>query len=154
MRIAVTMLVALVLASCAGREVHETDPINSLVKKLNATNGSWISGIYSPIALPAGSTPATVLDAALKQYGYMKGTRRIATYRIEEVREVKLDLGSMYTFSAILVEADVWRKILLFRQDEEPGQWWTRFYDVSTEEPNTSLHGSTESRASASSIAP
>lgn len=132
MRYIVIILLAVLFSSCTRQQTCMKDPINRLVKDLNSTNGKWINGIYSPILLPADSSPETVLKEALREYGYTKGSRRINTYLIREVRDVEINVGNMYTFSAVFVETDVWRKILLFRQDE-PGQWWTRFYDISDE---------------------
>ena len=126
---AVTLL-CLTLASCYGTRAAVSDPIDSLVQRLNATHGMWINGLYPDINLPANAQPEEVLAAAVKMTGFDQG--HIKSFKIESLRQVELMAAGQQTFSVALVDTDFGKKIFMFRPERNNG-WWTRFYDVEEE---------------------
>jgi hypothetical protein len=137
MKCRLIILLCVVLASCAGNNIATPDPIDKLVGTLNASNGLWINGVFPIITLPVDATPEDVLAQAVKMVGFDQG--HIKTYRILKIREVDLKnvpMGAAY--SAALVQTDLGMKICLFKQLPN-SRWWTRWYDVRNEEPNTNL---------------
>lgn len=112
---------------------HTTgDPIGNLIDKLNADeHGMWVNGMYPAIKLPSNAAPEEILAQAVKMIGFDQG--HIKTYRLQEVRRVKLKTAGMGTCSAALVESDLGAKVLLFRYEGPTTGWWTRFYDASKE---------------------
>jgi len=124
--IAITLLCC-ALVSCTGTKVTVADPIDALVKKLNASNGFWINGLYPNINFPRDAEPNEVIAQAVQQSGFDQG--HIKSYQIQEIRQVQLSTGLTETFSAALMQSDLGTKILLFKP-EENNRWWTRFYDV------------------------
>lgn len=107
------------------------DPINKIVQELNSDKfGMWVNGIYPIINLPANAKPEEVIAQAIKMTGFDKG--HIKTYKIVEIRKVKLNAPSMENCSAALIESDLDVKVLLFKYEENSSSstWWTRFYDI------------------------
>ncbi|MBN2714028.1 MAG: hypothetical protein JXR97_16535 [Planctomycetes bacterium] len=121
------ILLCLVLASCAVTNPTASDPIDKLVTSLNASNGMWINGLALNIDLPASASPDVIFAAAIKLVGFDEG--HIKTYRIQEVREVKLNTGQTESYSAALVDTDLGRKVFLFKR-EINNRWWARVYDA------------------------
>jgi hypothetical protein len=103
------------------------DPIGTIVRKLNASNGLWINGLYPDIDLPRDAKPEAVLGQAVKMTGFDQG--HIKTYEILETRHIQLNTGRMESYSAAVIQSDLGRKIFLFKP-EKNNRWWTRFYDV------------------------
>jgi len=129
----------LVLASCAGPKVAATDPIDTLVARLNASMGLWVNGIWQGVGLPADATPQEVLSAGVKVWIFNQGS--IKTYRIQEVRKLtELPVGeNQPPYMAALIESDLGTRICLFRPDMHNG-WSVRFYDVPEETQNQQVH--------------
>jgi len=127
-------LLCLALASCAGTKATVSDPIDTLVQRLNATGGMWSNGEYPDISLPSDVKPDAVLAQAVKVTGFDRG--HIKTYQIQEIRQVPLDTE---TYSAALVQSDLGMKIFLFKP-ERNNRWWTRFYDVPKKKPNNGMN--------------
>ena len=125
-------LFCLVLVACTAAPPATPDPIDALVRELNASHGLWINGLYPIIELPPDAKPNEVLDQAIQLVGFDQG--HIQSYRIQEVREVQLNTGQMETFGAALIQTNLGPKIFVFKPEKE-NRWWTRFYDIPQENP-------------------
>ena len=123
------LVLAVVLASCGTTPSPAGDPIADLVQRLNANhNGFWTNGLYPTIDLPPDAEIEEVLEKAVEMSGFDQG--HIKTYRIQEVRQVQLDVGgSMETYSAVLLHTDLGTMILLCKPEPD-NRWWSRFYIV------------------------
>jgi len=123
------LVLVVVLTSCGTPPSPAGDPIADLVQRLNAThNGLWTNGLYPIIDLPPDAEIEEVIAEAVKLCGFDQG--HIETYRIQEVRQVQLDVGgSMETYSAALLHTDLGTMILLCIP-EPNNRWWSRFYIV------------------------
>lgn len=131
-KIAVSLL-CLALTSCAGTRATVSDPIDSLVQRLNATRGMWINGTFPIIDLPPDATTDQVLAAAVKMTGFDQG--HIKSFQIQEVRQLELIAAGRQTFSAALIDSDLGKKIFLFKPTKG-NQWWTRFYNIEEKKQN------------------
>jgi hypothetical protein len=107
-----------------------TNSIDTLVQKLNASNGLWLNGGYPILPVSSNATPQEVVSAAVKMWSVEGG--RIKTFRIVEAR--KIELRHLPGCSAALLESNLGSYILLFRYEKynvaEGGNWWTRFVAV------------------------
>jgi hypothetical protein len=104
-----------------------------LVSRLNSSHGLWVNGIYPIIDLPPDAKPGEVVNLAIKITEFDQG--HIKTYKMQEIREVRLNTGQLESYQAALIESDLGTKIFLFKP-ERNNRWWTRFYDVQREEQN------------------
>lgn len=105
------------------------DPIGVLTKRLNDDiGGLWINGMYPIIHLPSNASTKDVLDEAIKKTGFDEG--HIKRYNILNTRTVNLRAGTTHEYSAILIDSDLGRKVILMRYEGETTGWWTRFYDA------------------------
>ena len=116
-------LIALTILGCATK-----DPIDQLTDHLNSQFGLWINGESPYIGLPPEATPEQVINQAIKLTGFDQG--QIKTYTIREMRRVNLNEDGTNKYSAILLDSDCGKKIILFRYEGERLGWWTRFYDA------------------------
>ncbi len=138
-------LLFLILASFVGAKTAIADPIDNLVKKVNASYGEWLNGIVPRISLPPDAKPTEVIAEAVKQYGSSNLPEGfIKTYQIREVRQVEINT-ELETYSAALVQSKLGTKIFLFKPQKD-NQWWVRFYDV----PNDELRDTTVPKVIAS----
>jgi len=116
----------------SGGNAEGTDPIDQIANKLNSDiHGLWVNGGYPTIKLPADEKPENVIEQAIKTVGFDKG--HIKTYKIIEVRKIKLNASGMENCSAALIESDLGKKVLLFKYKESSSQWWTRFFEIPEE---------------------
>lgn len=107
-------------------DARETDPVGELVARLSAGSGMWANGTFPTIDLPATAPIPQVVEVVLAKNRYDK--RQVTAHRIMETREVRIgDRPAERAYTAVLVETDLGRKVLLLR----PGSlgWWSRVYD-------------------------
>ena len=119
----IAILCLLLLLACV-----TSDPISDLAKRLNSQNGMWINGLYPEILLPPTASTTEVINEAVKISGFDEG--HIKEYHIVTTRKLLLNDGNLHEYTAILLDSDRGRKILLMRHNGH--SWWTRFYKVAT----------------------
>jgi hypothetical protein len=122
-----TLLVAIVLAGCS-----QNNPIGRIVKEGSA-DATFGMGTYSPIVLPAATSPTRLAAEALGQSQ--------TNFTVLETRHVQISYGDQQavdpestSYTAVLVNSSSGRKVVLlqFRQDRghKLGYWWSRIYDL------------------------
>jgi hypothetical protein len=120
-------ILSLIAVAFAEHEVA-MDPIDEIGQKLNSDKtGLWVNGVFPAINLPADVKADTVIKEAITKVGFDKGY--IKTFKIVEVRQLRLDALGMQNCSAALIETDLGTKVLLFKYDKN-SSWWTRFFDI------------------------
>jgi hypothetical protein len=82
-------------------------------------------GMYSPMRLPRTASPEQLIARIIETTSFAGG--KVKTYQAAEVRMVRIS-GVPYT--AVLIETNVGRKIVLLRYEEHVAGWWSRIYDV------------------------
>ena len=103
------------------------DPIGDLVTKLSsdANWGLWQNGLFKPIHLPSSALPEEVIAQLNKETDLYQGNK-VTSYSIIESRPVKL--GSPFT--AVLLETNFGKRIILLQFQGSSTGWWSRAYDV------------------------
>jgi hypothetical protein len=104
------------------------DPIDRLVASLSS-DGMWQNGLFKPVDLPPSATPAEVLFQVDKLTGLYQGGK-LTSYQIIEVRQVQI--GSNQTggkFTAVLLDTNLGKKIVLLQNQGSKTGWWSRVYD-------------------------
>ena len=123
-KIVITLL-CLSLASCGGSKTTDADPIDRLVKDLNANIGRCSSWYTS--SLPPDASPDEIVAEKVKHYG--RNDRKVTSYQIQEIRQVQLNTGSIEHFSAAWVETDIGLTIIVLFALTKDNQWYVRSYD-------------------------
>ena len=138
MRTTLLLVVLALLCGCSTRQQPsvtpslkpqgaQPDPIAALVTRLSATHGLWINGMFPDLDLPATAPTQQVLEQVFKKTGFDKGNVR--TFQIIETRQVQIPAaGFSDAFTAVLVETDLGRKIVLLKSSSV--SWWSRVYDA------------------------
>jgi hypothetical protein len=106
----------------------DSDPIAALVARLTATNGTWVNGVIPIIEVPLTASTQQVLERVFKRTGFDKGN--VWTFQIIETRQVQIPAPgfSSDAFTAVLVETNLGRKIVLFSSSSSFR--WSRVYDA------------------------
>src|SRR5262245_35374756 len=128
MRIRVVAAVVVTWITCAmahtkAAEVTRTtvDPIDELVATLSASP-LWLNG-SSPIGdLPESASTDKVIARVFQLIGFEEG--RVKTHRILETRVVLIPSGFSEPCTAVLVETDLGRKIVLLKYGGARTGWW------------------------------
>ena len=108
------------------------DPIDSIVRKLNAKRTGWEKAEAPSVTLPADAKPESVVSHViqLSRFGTDAGPVRMKTSRVLEIRSVMLSaLGTGSSYAAV-VESDLGLKVLIFRYQGPRQGWWTRFFEA------------------------
>jgi hypothetical protein len=130
-----SIVVCLLFATCAGFRAEDVDPIDTLVKKLDASRGIWLNGGAPAINLPSNATPKEVIAEAVRKQPFDEGL--IKSYTNEAIREIELSnlVGQKEKYSAVLLQTDLGTKNLVFNF-KTFGHWWIRFYPVTDNKPS------------------
>ena len=89
----------------------------------------WINGFTPTIDLPATASINQVLEQMFKVIGFDDG--RVISYQIVETRPVRIHDGIQdSSFTAVLVETNLGRKVVLLKPERSPLGWWSRTYDI------------------------
>ena len=139
MRIVILPVIGCLLAGCATSSetrmtvsppVAASDPIDQLVDELSQYN-FWQNGVVPDITLPKTASTAQLVEALFKWRQGLDGTE----YRILKERHVCIDTYKPETFTAVLIETNRGKKIMLFQYMRHPPNsdswiWWGRVYDA------------------------
>ena len=142
MRTALLLVVLAVFCGCSTRQqpsvapsskpqAAQHDAIDQLVSRLSSPSHSmWHNGLYSPVKLSAAASTDEVLRQVFQKFISMHGGH-VGRHQILETRRVRIPTaGPSDAYTAVLVETDLGRKIVLL-QYESPGLgWWSRVYDT------------------------
>ncbi|MEW6303051.1 MAG: hypothetical protein AB1705_06245 [Verrucomicrobiota bacterium] len=129
----VVVLVAVVLLGCrvvpeapvsVSKAPAASDAIERLVARLSASRGMWQNGLFPRLDVPANATAEQVATKAFEM------SRREAMLRILETRKVRIPDSLPDQFTAVLVESQGERKIVLVQYVSEAVGWWSRVYEV------------------------
>ena len=104
------------------------DPIDMLARRLNASHGEWINGLYPTIRLASDASTDAVIEEAIAKTGLIDG--RIERFTIITARSVSIDEHLPHVYYALLLDTNLGGKILLMRYEGEITGWWTRFFDA------------------------
>ena len=103
----------------------KADPIGKLTQKLDETQGEWLNGLNQELGLPPTATSDEVLLKII-------AANHLGTnIRIQELRKDWPIRGfdpSGDHFTAVLVEVDAGKRIILFRRDGD--SWWSRVFEL------------------------
>ena len=129
------MLLCLSLASCAQTKTVAIDPIDVLVKRLDADNGIWLNGGSPEVDLPQDANPKEVIALAIRKQSFNQGM--IKSYKIRTMRQVDLPnhAGEKVKFTAAFLDTDLGPKVIVCNFTLF-GYWWTRFFPASEEKQN------------------
>ena len=141
MRITLLLAVLAVICGCTTRQppsvapspqpqAAQPDAIDQLVARLSSpSHGMWHNGLYQPVSLPATASPDEVGTKVFQKYISMHGSH-VGRHEVLATRPVRIPkAGPSDAYTAVLVETNLGRKIVLL-QHESPGLgWWNRVYD-------------------------
>ena len=139
MRLALLLAILGVLCGCAAKQESsiaatpkpqraQPDSIETLVARLSSSHGLWVNGLYPTLDLPATASTEQVVARVFQMTGFDKG--HVSSHRILETRLVRIgDSFPDATYTAVLVETDLGRKIVLLQHSSPSGGWWSRVYD-------------------------
>jgi len=105
-----------------------TDPIDRLVARLSS-DGMWQNGLFKPVDLPQSASPEEVISQVDKLTGLYQGGK-LTSYRIIETRQVQI-ISSITggKFTAVLLDTNLGKKIVLLQYQGSKTGWWSRAYD-------------------------
>ena len=138
MKVITAIVICFGCVTCLRANVTIPDPIDRLVKKLDATNGMWVNGFDPVLDLSSDAKPEEVLATTMRTKMF-KLNSGIKWYRIREIRKVKITSNSEEPFTALLLNTDVGLRIFFFRF-EGNHNWCVRLFDVPAE-TNTNDRG-------------
>ncbi len=126
MRVALLPILATLLVGCA----TTSDPVDRLVTKLSSSHGLWRNGEFPSLGLPATASTEQLVSRLFQMTGFDRG--QVTTHRILKVRKVRIpgDLPDIYT--AVVIDTDLGRKIVLLKYEGPAAGWWSRVYDADT----------------------
>ncbi len=139
MRVTLLLVVLGVFCGCSARQqpsvaptpkpqAAQPDSIDLLVARLASSHGFWINGLSLTLSLPATASTEEVLARVFQMTGFDKG--HVSTHRVLETRQVRIpDSFPDAAYTAVLVETDFGRKIVLLRYESPTLGWWSRVYD-------------------------
>ena len=130
MKTTILIALALLLTSCA------THPIERLQAKLSA-DSMWING-ETPVFpdLKESTDPETVALRFLYAFGYgdfdnPKEVRKGTKNKILDVQRIRIQGVSPDIFTAVLLDTNLGKKIVLVQFTESlGGNWWGRVFDA------------------------
>ena len=97
-------------------------------RPLSSSHGLWVNGVYPTLDLPATASTEQVVARVFQMTGFDKG--HVSSHRILETRQVRIgDRFPDATYTAVLVDTDLGRKIVLRQHSSPSGGWWSRVYD-------------------------
>jgi hypothetical protein len=138
MRIALFSNIASLLTGCAttpeasvtppAPRVVASDPVERLVARLSSSHGLWQNGLFPKLDLPATASTKQVVSRVFPMTGFDKG--HVAEHRILETRQVRIPGSLPDSYTAVLVDTDFGRKILLLKHEGPAVGWWSRVYDA------------------------
>ncbi len=143
MRTALLLVVLAMFGGCSTRQqpsvapspkpqAAQPDAIDQLVSRLSSPSHSmWHNGTYQPMRLPAAASTDEVVRQVFQQTLIGLHGSHVGRHQILETRQVRIPTaGPSDAYTAVLVETDLGRKIVLL-QYESPGLgWWSRVYDA------------------------
>jgi hypothetical protein len=106
---------------------RQPDPIEALVDRLSSSHGMWTNGMFPKLDLPATASAEQVVARVFKMISFDKG--RVKSHRILETREIRIRGPLPDTYTALLVDTDFGRKIVLLQYTSPSVGWWSRVFD-------------------------
>ncbi|MGA2867154.1 MAG: hypothetical protein ABSF95_21975 [Verrucomicrobiota bacterium] len=106
------------------------DPIQRLVARLSSSHGLWQNGLFPKLDLPATASTEQVVSRVFQMSGFDKG--HVTTHRILETRQVRIPGSLPDIYTAVLVDTDLGKKIVLLKHEGPAAGWWSRVYDAET----------------------
>ena len=114
-----------VAASSAGMAA---DPIAQLVGRLSATHGLWHNGLFPSIDLPAHAPVEQVLSRVFQLSAFNTG--RVSEHHVLQARQIEIPGEVQGRYTALLVQTNLGRKIVILKFSGLEVGWWSRVYDV------------------------
>jgi hypothetical protein len=100
-----------------------------LVADFSNSHGLWQNGLYPMLGLPESASPEQILERVFQKTGFDRG--HVSSYKILEVRQVRIPGSLPDRYTAALVQTDLGEKIVLFKYDgQAAGGWWSRVYEA------------------------
>jgi hypothetical protein len=124
MRVALFSIIAVLVVGCT----KAPDPVDQLVTKLSSSHGLWRNGISPILGLPATASNEQVVWRVFQMTGFDRG--HVTRHRILKVREVRIPGSVPDNYTAVVVDTDFGRKIVLMKYEGPAAGWWSRVYDV------------------------
>jgi len=121
MRLILLAAMAPLLVGCS-----KTDPIENLVARLSS-NHFWENGEYPNLGLPATASTEQVVSRVFQMIGFDRG--HVTSHKILKVREVHIPGSLPDIYTAVLVETNFGKKIVILKYVRESVGWWSRVYD-------------------------
>jgi hypothetical protein len=140
MRVVLPLCIASWLLACAAvhsppstesnRAVEISDPIERLIGRLSDSYGLWRNGVFPVLGLSSIASTQKLISRVFEMTGFDRG--RVTQHQILETRQVSIpgDLPDIYT--AVLVDTNLGKKIVLMKFEGPAGGWWSRVYDAET----------------------
>ncbi len=104
------------------------DPIAELVARLSATHGLWHNGMFLPVQLPADASNERVLSRLFELSAFDAG--RVSSHHLLEARQIEIPGEVQGRYTALLVQTNLGRKIVILKFIGPEVGWWSRIYDV------------------------
>ena len=109
----------------AGTIDTAVDPIDQLVEKLSASP-LWQNGRYPDLDLPKTASTDEIVARVFEVTGLDQGYAKVQ--RILETRLVQIRGDSLGNYTAVLVDTDLGRKIVLLQYGSTG--WWSRVFPI------------------------
>lgn len=115
-------------ASSPSAVAAASDPIARLLDRLSGSRALWHNGLFPSLGLPGSAPNEQVLSRVLEHSAFDKGP--VSEHLILESRQVRMpgDLEGIYT--ALLVDTNLGRKIVILKFHGPAVGWWSRIYDA------------------------
>jgi len=126
MRVAPFPILAALLVGCA----TTSDPVDRLVAKLSSSHGLWRNGEFAILGLPATASTEQVVARVFQMDGFEPS--QVAKHRILKVRKVRIPGDDPDIYTAVVIDTDFGRKIVLLKYQGPAAGWWSRIYDADT----------------------
>jgi hypothetical protein len=104
------------------------DSIDRLIARLSSSHGLWRNGLFPRLDLPATASTEQVIARVFQRTGIDKG--RVSKSRNVQIRQVRIPGSLPDEYTAVLVETDLGRKIVLLQRVSGSLGWWSRVYDA------------------------
>jgi hypothetical protein len=146
MRVALFLAIISLLVGCTKKlepQVADAKPpavaddsIENLVARLSSSYGLWQNGITPNLDLPSTASIEQVVARVFQMTGFDKG--HVATHQILKKQQVRISGSLPDVYTAVLVDTNFGRKIVLLKYEGPTLGWWSRVYDAEIS-PNKSL---------------